>query len=116
MPPDFYRKAERLLLSQLNFPGILVTLGAIPDNGVILVFTDAGSKRLHLENVIREQLERKNVKLFFALYKLNIDPPSMEVYKRLSKGQIFRASSDGSLGLDSQKFFKAVVRTVRSKL
>ena len=88
----------------------------MPDNGVILVFTDTGSHQLHLENSIREKMEKKNVKVFFALYELSLDPPSLEVYKRLSKGQIFQALSDGSLGLDSQKFFKAVVRTVRNKL
>ena len=97
----------------------------MPDNGVILVFTDAGSHQLHLENSIKEQMKRKNVKIFFALYDTSeyeyeyedrIDRSSMKVYKRLSKGQIFHASSDGTLGLDSQKFFKAVVHTVRTKL
>ena len=39
----------------------------IPDNGVILVFTDAGSIGLELENSIAEKARRKNVKIFFAL-------------------------------------------------
>ena len=39
----------------------------IPDNGVILVFTDAGSIGLELENSIAKKARRKNVKIFFAL-------------------------------------------------
>ena len=105
----------------------------MPDNGVILVFTDTGSKQLELENVIKEKMEQKNVKIFFALYhsiKYNSFNPtspyhsysaaSLEVYKRLSKGEMFYASQDlaryGTLDLDSEKFFKAVVHTVRNKL
>ena len=104
-------------IPKLSFPGIQVTLDSMPDNGVILVFTDTGSHQLHLEKSIREKMEKKNVKIFFALYLDTSypyhDPTSVEVYKRLSKGQIFHASSDGTLGLDSEKFFKAVVHTVR---
>ena len=39
----------------------------MPDNGVILVFTDTGSIGLELENSIAEKARRKNVKIFFAL-------------------------------------------------
>ena len=103
----------------------------MPDNGVILVFTDTGSHQLELENVIKEKMEQKNVKIYFALYhsiKYNSFNPtspyhsysaaSLEVYKRLSKGQIFwqDQTPDGTLGVDSEKFFKAVVHTVRNKL
>ena len=95
----------------------------MPDNGVILVFTDTGSHQLGLENVIKEKMEKKNVKIFFAIFP-NIEgsytlyAPSLEVYKRLSKGQMFYPSQDpaGTLDLDSEKFFKAVVHTVRNKL
>ena len=89
-----------------------MTLDTMPDNGLILVFTDAGSHQLELENALKEKSEMKNVKIFFALFN-TIDTSSMEVYERLSKGQIFFASSDGSLGLDTDKFLEAVVHTVR---
>ena len=101
----------------------------MPDNGVILVFTDTGSHQLDLENVIKEKMEKKNVKIFFAIYPGSLNATSLsystaaaslEVYKRLSKEQMFYASQDlatyGTLDLDSEKFFKAVVHTVRKKL
>ena len=100
----------------------------MPENGVILVFTDAGSHQLGLENVIKEKMEKKNVKIFFVIYSFEAlmayqaiqaeTAPSLEVYKRLSKGQMFYPSQDpaGTLDLDSEKFFKAVVHTVRNKL
>ena len=104
----------------------------MPENGVILVFTDAGSHQLGLENVIKEKMEEKNLKIFFAIYPSKTEAyswyrgtfnSSLEVYKRLSKesrGQMFYPSQDqahnGPLDLDSEKFFKAVVHTVRNKL
>ena len=95
----------------------------IPDNGVILVFTDAGSIGLELENSIAEKARRKNVKIFFALLTgTNLStgkppPPvpqqSMQVYSRLSENRIFRASSNnGQLDLDTKAFFDAVTRQV----
>ena len=95
----------------------------IPDNGVILVFTDAGSIGLELENSIAEKARRKNVKIFFALVagkdlttgKLLPPVPqqSMQVYSRLSENRIFRASSNnGQLDLDTKAFFDAVTRQV----
>ena len=95
----------------------------IPDNGVILVFTDAGSIGLELENSIAEKARRKNVKIFFALLTgTNLStgkppPPvpqqSMQVYSRLSENRIFRASSNnGKLDLDTKAFFDAVTRQV----
>ena len=100
------------------FQGIKFTLDSMPDNGVILVF-----------------MEEKNVKIFFAIYSdrygssssLNATSPyysstaaSLEVYKRLSKGKMFYTSQDlaryGTLDLDSEKFFDAVVHRVRNKL
>ena len=95
----------------------------IPDNGVILVFTDAGSIGLELENSIAEKARRKNVKIFFALLTgtcLSTGKPappvpqqSMQVYSRLSENRIFRASSNnGQLDLDTKAFFDAVTRQV----
>ena len=111
------------------FSGIKATLDSMPDNGVILVFTDTGSHQLDLENVIKKKMKKKNVKIFFAIYPGSLDTtspyyscaaPSLEVYKRLSKEEMFYASQDlalyGTLDLDTDKFFKAVVHTVRKKL
>ena len=95
----------------------------MPDNGVILVFTDTGSIGLELENSIAEKARRKNVKIFFALLTgTNLStgkppPPvpqqSMQVYSRLSENRIFRASSNnGKLDLDTKAFFDAVTRQV----
>ena len=93
----------------------------IPDNGVILVFTDAGSVGLELWNSIEEKARRKNVKIFFALLaglaRGKPMPPvpqqSMQVYSRLSENRIFRASSNnGQLDLDTKAFFDAVTRQV----
>ena len=96
----------------------------MPDYGVILVFTDTGSHQLGLENVIKEKMEKKNVKIFFVFFYEDATwsqpdiEPSLEVYKRLSKGQMFYydPAEDGTVDLDSEKFFKAVVHTVRNKL
>ena len=95
------------------FPGIQVTLDAMPDNGVILVFTDEGSTRLALENSIAEKARRKNVKIFFALVREGVSRKSMQVYERLSEKRIFRTSStNGQLNLDTKTFFEAVIRQV----
>ena len=94
----------------------------MPDNGVILVFTDAGSIGLELENSIAEKARRRNVKIFFALLTGLVatgkPPPgvpqqSMQVYSRLSENRIFRApSNNGQLDLDTKAFFDAVTRQV----
>ena len=95
------------------FPGIQVTLDAMPDNGVILVFTDEGSTRLALENSIAEKARRKNVKIFFALVREGVSRKSMQVYERLSEKRIFRTpSTNGQLDLDTKTFFEAVIRQV----
>ena len=103
----------------------------MPDNGAILVFTDADSKQLELESYIKEKSDQKNIKIMFALYNYTLaydsysyyDSPSnpypiqsssMEVYKRLSNDRIFRAPADGTLNLDSKDFLDAVVHTVRN--
>ena len=97
----------------------------MPDNGAILVFTDAASKQLELESYIKEKSDQKNIKIMFALYNsysgsysyydsYSIQSSSMEVYKRLSNDRIFRAPADGTLNLDSKDFLDAVVHTVRN--
>ena len=91
----------------------------MPDNGVLLVFTDNGSHQLELENAVKEKSEKKNVKILFAILTTPgvVDTASMEVYDHLSNGQIFYASSaDGSDMVDIKAFFEAVVNTVRLKI
>ena len=89
----------------------------IPDNGVILVFTDTGSVGLELWNSIDAKARRKNVKIFFALLlgKDAVHPNSMNIYSHLSENRIFPASSSdghGQLNIDTRAFFDAVTRQV----
>ena len=61
------------ILLKILFPGIQATLDAMPDSGVILVFTDVGSARLELENSIAEKARRKNVRIFFGFVKCQME-------------------------------------------
>ena len=97
----------------------------MPNNGVILVFTDEASAQLHLEQVITQTARTKNVKLFFALLNdptqkfgpgFNPDQcltgsASEQAYQRLSEGRVFR-SSGGALNFDSNAFFNSVISHV----
>ena len=96
----------------------------MPNNGVILVFTDEASAQLHLEQVITQTARTKNVKLFFALLDdpTKICGPSVgtgcltgsaseQAYQRLSEGRVFRSSS-GALNFDSNAFFTSVISHV----
>ena len=91
------------------FPGIEVTLDNLPDNGVILTVTDAGTKQKELEKSIRKKSEEKNVKIFFAFSpscRAQCET-SMPVYNRLSDGRMFNQTD-----FDRESFFKSVVYTV----
>ena len=90
----------------------------MPDNGVILVFTDTGSHQLELQNAVKEKSESKNVKILFVLLSTPgvLDTASLEVYDNLSNGQIFYGSADESDLDDMVKFFEAVKNTVRLKI
>ena len=94
---------------QEYFPGLDLTLDTIPDNGVILVVTNAGSKQLHLEKSIREKSLEKNVKIYFSFYPFCREDceDSLPVYKRLSGGRMFNNSD-----FSSEMFFRTVVTTV----
>ena len=102
----------------MSSPGIDVTLDTMPDNGILLVFTDTGSKRLDLRNAVKEKSLEKNVKIVFAILTTPgvIETASLEVYEHLSDGQIFYASADGSDMADIKAFFETVVSTVRLKI
>jgi len=90
--------------------GIKVTLENMPDNGVILVVTDAGTKMQQLEKSIKKKSEEKNVKIFFAFspWCQALCADSMPVYNRLSGGRIFNQTD-----FERETFFKSVVYTVQ---
>ena len=93
-------------------PGIKVTLDNMPDNGVILAVTDAGTKMKELEKSIRKKSREKNVKIFFAFspYCQALCEESMPVYNRLSEGRMFNQTD-----FDQETFFKSVLFTVCSQ-
>ena len=82
----------------------------MPNNGVILVITDAGTKQKErLEYYIRKKSQEKNIKIFFTFYpscRADCDD-SLPVYERLSDGEMFNSSE-----FTSEKFFSTVVTKV----
>ena len=89
--------------------GIKVTLENMPDNGVILAVTDAGTKMMELEESIQKKILEKNVKIFFAFspFCQARCSNSIPVYKRLSQGRMFNLTD-----FDQETFFQSVVHTV----
>ena len=86
-----------------------MTLDNMPNNGVILVVTDAGSKQLKLERSIITKSIKKNIKIYFTFYPTcRADcSDSLPVYKRLSDGEIFNSTE-----FTSEKFFSTVITKV----
>merc|ERR1712105_406624 len=81
-----------------------------PNNGVILVVTDAGSKQLRLERSITRKSFQKNIKIYFTFYptcRADCDD-SLPVYERLSDGEMFNSSE-----FTSEKFFSTVITKVQ---
>ena len=83
----------------------------MPNNGVILVVTDAGTKQRELEEEIIKKSAEKNIKIFIAFYPkcwaTKICEDSMPSYERVSDGRIFTEAD-----FDSEKIFEDVVSTV----
>ena len=83
----------------------------MPDNGVILVVTDAGTKQRELEEKIKKKSAEKNIKIFIAFYPkcwdTEICERSMPSYYRVSEGRIFNEAD-----FESEKIFEDVVYTV----
>ena len=81
----------------------------MPDNGVILVVTDAGTHQRELEEAIKKKSKEKNIKIFIAFFPKCMAEKacseSMPSYKRVSEGRIFDQT-------DSKEFFKSVLNTV----
>jgi len=90
--------------------GIQVTLENMPDHGVILAVTDAGTKMKELEESIQKKISEKNVKIFFAFspFCQAKCSDSIPIYNRLSQGRMFNQTE-----FDQEAFFKSVVHTVQ---
>ena len=91
------------------FPGIKKTLENMPDNGVILAVTDAGTKMKELEKLIRKKSDEKNIKIFFAFSpscRARCES-SIPVYKRLSDGRMFNQTN-----FNQESFIDSLVYTV----
>ena len=85
----------------------------MPDNGVILVVTDAGTHQRELEEAIKKKSGEKNIKIFIAFspkcLAKKLCSHSMSSYNRVSEGRIFNQTD-----FDTKEFFKSVVYTVRN--
>ena len=85
----------------------------MPDNGVILVVTDAGTHQKELEELIKKKSAEKNIKIFIAFspkcLSNKLCSRSMPSYNRVSERRIFNQTD-----FDTEEFFKSVVYTVRN--
>ena len=101
------------MLEKKSFLGIEVTLDNMPDNGAILLFTDAGTHQRNLEASIKKKAADKNIKIFIVFYpkcrSKNHCDASMPSYISVSEGRIFNQSD-----FDNENFFKSVLNTVRN--
>ena len=81
----------------------------MPNNGVVLVVTSAGSHQLELEKSIKEKSSKKNVKIYFTFspFCREACEDSLPVYKRLSDNRMFNLSD-----FSSKSFLETVVYTV----
>merc|ERR1711974_246574 len=97
-------------LEEEAFQGIEVTLDNMPDNGVILVVTDAGTKKKELEKSKKKKSAKKNIKIFIAFspkcMAAKFCSESMPGYNRVSEGRIFNQTD-----FDTEKFFNSVLYT-----
>ena len=89
--------------------GLDITLDEMPNNGVVLVVTSAGSHQLELEKSIKEKSSKKNVKIYFTFspFCREACEDSLPVYKRLSDNRMFNLSD-----FSSKSFLETVVYTV----
>ena len=97
----------------MDLLGIEVTLDNMPNNGVILVVTDAGTHQRDLEESIKKKAKEKNIQIFIAFYprcqNRRYCRESMPSYINVSEGRIFNQSD-----FDNENFFKSVLNTVRN--
>ena len=92
-----------------SYLGLDITLDEMPNNGVVLVVTSAGSHQLELEKSIKEKSSKKNVKIYFTFspFCREACEDSLPVYKRLSDNRMFNLSD-----FSSKSFLETVVYTV----
>ena len=92
--------------------GLDITLDEMPNNGVVLVVTSAGSHQLDLEKSIKEKSSKKNVKIYFTFSPFCREAcgDSLPVYKRISDNRMFNLSD-----FSSKSFLETVVYTVWKK-
>ena len=104
-----------MLEKKKSFLGIEVTLDNMPDNGAILLFTDAGTHQRNLEASIKKKAADKNIKIFIVFYpkcrSKNHCDASMPSYISVSEGRIFNQTD-----IESENFFNSVLSTVRNAL
>merc|ERR1711915_222005 len=100
-------------IDEQAFAGIELALDTMPKNGVILMVTDSGTKQRDLEASIKKKSKEKNIKIF-----ISFSPEcrhqrscihSMPSYDSVSEGRVFNKTD-----LNSEKFFKSVVYTVKN--
>ena len=83
----------------------------MPDNGVILVVTDAGTKQRDLEESIKEKAAEKNIKIFIVFYP-NCQHPkhceeSLPAFTSVSDRRVFNLTD-----LDTDNFLDSLLFTV----
>ena len=92
------------------FSGIRSTLDGMPDNGVVLVVTDSGTRSTGLARELQRTSERKNIKIIFVFAPScrNRCQNSLPVYRRLSDERVFERND-----FDQEIFFQNVLYQVR---
>ena len=99
----------------------------MPDNGVILVVTDAGTKQKKLEESIKKKSAEKNIKIFIAFAPkcraVKLCSESMPGYNsvvenspfwHVSEGRVSEGRTFSQTDFDTEHFFKSVVHTIRN--
>ena len=94
------------------FAAVEKALEVTPENGMILVFGDAGTHNPSDWSRHFETSKAKNIKIFWIYTpscNQQCDAQSLAPYKGLSEGRIYNTASD----LKIDEFFKDAVHTVR---
>ena len=90
--------------------GLLVTLNNLPENGIVLLFTDAPSKGLEKESELIRLRDQKKIKIFVVLapqYGGKVGDQSWQMYTRLSEGKIYNMKD-----FSKEQFLKEIVQVV----
>ena len=93
------------------FAAVEKALEVTPENGMILVFGDAGTHNPSEWSRLFETSKEKKIKIFWIYTPechQGCDKQSLAAYKGLSEGRIYNTSSE----LNINEFFKDAVHTV----